>query len=288
MTERDLRALLDDAADDTGCAAVSPASVVRRERRRRARLRWGGGVSVGVAAAVVGVLVLTSGGSPAPVDQAQDPAPAVTTSPSASAPGSPSAECEAALVVDGERYVGIGSTRRTPPLSGRRVEATVPGCNDTGGTGPGSSDTPVRADVVEGVPSTTAVVWLDTLYVREGAELPASTDAWFRPLRCASDGPTVLIGDWLGVTTTKEVRFDGDLRTPLSIRFRIDETTLKSADYLGYTIRISDTGSADPALDKHAAQEALWSSRAQLRVQVHCDGGRFVADSFTLVPRDAG
>ena len=302
MTERDLRRLLDDAADDGATTPVTVRDLAIRDRRERMRRRRGFAV-VSVAAgslAVVGLVVLTTGADPTPGGLAISPP--VTTSATSISPTSPfttqvttqpapsstsgsvsSASCVGLVVVDGVGFEGYRTPERPPTLSGRSLPAIEPACNDTNQAD--GREREIEVEEIEGI-STGSAVWFEgSLFVRRGADLPESTDKWFRRLACSGDGPTDLVGNWIGVTSKKKVRFDGDIRTPLTIDFVIQETTPRSGDYVGYTIRIADDGGADPALDKHAVEEALQSSRADLRVDVHCDGDDFVADSFELVPR---
>lgn len=286
-----LRVAFDEAADDTGRLPVTAADVIERDRSRTRRRRAVAGAAAGAGLVAASVLIATAGPSGQPGAPRSTPGlearPTQTpTAPAVIEPGrgsGGSSACIFSIQVGGVAYDGSGTPERQPPLTGRTVPATVPGCNDTGGTG--APDEEIEVAEIEGVSSEVAVFWQDAVLVRRGAELPAGSEAWFEPLTCASDGPTDLVGRWLGVTTRQEVRFDGDLRAPLRITFVIEETTPAADDYVGYTIRIQDEGGAEPALDKEAAEEALWSSRARLRVQVHCEGERFVADGFGLAPR---
>lgn len=267
--------------------------VVDRDRSvTRRRRGWvGGAVAAAGLVAVVSVIVAGSPerteppGAAAPKTSitGRPPTATLTARPPGVVTQNPSASCALVVEVDGWTYFGYRPTERTPPLTGRTIQGVVPACNDTGGSD--GEDEAVDVEEIEGVSTDVAVWFAGSLVVRSGAELPASADAWFEPLTCASDGPTDLIGRWLGVTSQQEVRFNGDVRAPLRIEFIIEEIMPASDGYVGYTIRIHDEGGADPALDKEAVQEALWSSRARLRVQVHCDGTRFVADAFGLVPK---
>lgn len=296
MTERDLRRLLDDAADDGARKPVTVGDVAMRDRRERVRRRRGIASVVAIAAAsLVGVVVVTStSADPMPDGIAISPptlpmpttptTPQVTTEPRSPRSGSvSSASCVALVVVNGVGYQGYRNPERQPALSGRSLPAIEPGCNDTNQAD--NPDNEVEVQEIEGIATSTAVWFAGSLFVRRGAELPEFTDEWFRPLACSADGPTDLVGTWNGVTSKKEVRFDGDIRAPLTIEFVIEQTTPRDGDYEGYAISIADDGGADPALDKRAVEEALQSSRADLRVTVHCEGDDFVAESFELVPR---
>lgn len=290
-----LRTAFEQAADDTGRAPVTATDIIERDRShshsRTRRRRAVAGLAAGAGLVAASVLIATAGPSGPPEEPRSSPGLEARPTPTPAAPdvvdpsrgSGGSAACIFSIRLGDVAYDGSGTPERPPPLTGRLLPATVPGCNDTGGTG--APDEEIEVAEIEGVSSEVAVFWQDAVLVRRGAELPAGSEAWFEPLTCASDGPTDLVGRWLGVTSQQEVRFDGDLRAPLRITFVIEETTPASDDYVGYTIRIHDEGGADPALDKQAAEEALWSSRARLRAQVHCDGDRFVADGFELAPR---
>ena len=97
---------------------------------------------------------------------------------------------------DGATYEGVRPPDRRPALTGRTDTAVLPGCNDTGAD-VDPPDEEVEVHEVEGVPTSVAVWAFDSLFVREGEELPASADAWWarpacdrrersgRPARCS-------------------------------------------------------------------------------------------------------
>ena len=200
--------------------------------------------------------------------------------------GIASASCVMQLSYDGAVYEDApkGPPDRRPLLTGRTDTAELPGCNDTGGEDEPSEQ--VTVEELEGVPMTTAVWSMGGVLVRRGEALPAFAEGWYGVPGCSLDGTVDLVGRWLGVTTEKEVRFDGDLRPPLRIELFVEPGAGNPDELQRYTLRVHDDGAASPALDKQLAEEALWSARSSLAVAVVCDGDRYVAQSFALLPRD--
>lgn len=196
--------------------------------------------------------------------------------------GQPSGLCALQLVYDGVAYDGAprGDPDRTPDLTGRTGTGRVSGCNDTGGEEEPAQD--VTVEEIDGIPMTTAVWAMGSLLVRRGETLPASTEDWYGVPTCDLRDPVTLTGRWLGVMSEKEVRFDGDLRTPLWIDLAVEPDQGNPPELVGYTLRVHDDGGADPALEKSFAEEALWSSRSLLAVEVTCGGERFTARGFSL------
>jgi hypothetical protein len=193
--------------------------------------------------------------------------------------------CALEMSYHGARYVSApkGPPDRSPALTGRTATATLPACDDGGGDGQGPED--VQVSQIDGVPLNTAFWWDNTIMLRSGAALPESLDALYQPPVCRFPGQVQVTGRWLGVTTSKKVRFDGDLRTPLRIELYVEKADDPTADLEGYTIRVHDDGDAQPALDKTMAEQALWSSRAALKVALVCNRDAFQAASFGTVPR---
>lgn len=86
----------------------------------------------------------------------------------------------------------MGGLRRDPEVTGEQVEAVMPGCNDTGGEQP--PDETVSAGVLRGIDPGTALLWDDTVFVREGRRLPAWIRRWRTPPTCATPGTFTLGG----------------------------------------------------------------------------------------------
>ncbi|GAA1477200.1 hypothetical protein GCM10009623_16460 [Nocardioides aestuarii] len=198
--------------------------------------------------------------------------------------GESEASCVLVVDYDGARYESAprGTPDREPELTGRTATGVLPGCNDTGA----DEDPPgeeVEVQEIEGVPMSVAVWVAGDLAVRQGEDLPASADAWWGRPACDQREPTTLTGTWLGVRTEKEPRFDGDLRTPLTLTLRVEPGHDNPPALERWTLRVVDDGGAEPALDQEDAERALWSTRALLAVTVTCDGPRYRATGYDLV-----
>ena len=133
------------------------------------------------------------------------------------------------------------------------------------------------------MPMSQAVLTDDGLYLADGAKLTNKLRAWFRSPTCDHMGTVTMVGRWYGVTSNREVRFDGDIRPPLRISFAVETTDPATDRYDGWEIRIRDTGAADPALTPDDVKRALWSD-ALLEVKVHCVGKDFTAEAFRVLP----
>ena len=133
------------------------------------------------------------------------------------------------------------------------------------------------------MPMSQAVLTDEGLYVADDAKLTEAMRAWFRSPTCDHVGTVTMVGRWYGVTSSKEVRFDGDIRPPLRITFRVESTDPQTDRYDGWEIRIRDTGAADPALTTSDVKRALWSD-ALLEVKVRCAGKAFTAEAFRVLP----
>jgi hypothetical protein len=289
MTEHDLRHLLDTAADDKHRDPLTSAAVVgaadRLGRRRRTIVSLSLAAAAVVTIAAIGLATRTLIDDPAGTAGPTSPTPSATEPTQGNdALGDPSAQCAMKVRFDGHVYEGApqGNPDRTPELTGRTVTVQVPACDDGGGAT--ESEYSFTLEEIAGVPMSTAV-WGNGLLVRRGATLPPLTDDWYGKPTCTLTEPAQLVGQWVGVMTEKEVRFDGDLRPPLYVDVDIEPDSGNPADLERYTLRIHDYGDAAPGLDRHMAEEALWSARAALEITVTCDGPRFVATAFALRPR---
>lgn len=178
------------------------------------------------------------------------------------------ASCAAVLEVDGVRFVGTGELRRTPETTGRTVPAVQPGCDDSGGQDDaGSADEPVEADVLADVAPDVAVLLSGTLYVRDGEPVPTAVRTLLTPPLCTSAGTVELSGDWLGVMTSREPRFDGDLRVPYRLEVRVVEGP---AVYVGTTLDLRVNDDAAATLTPDDVRTSLWQG-GRLTAEVRCD-----------------
>jgi hypothetical protein len=293
VTNNDLRNLLDRAADDGGRPPFDPGFLRTRGRAVRRR-RAIAGVVAGTTAVVL-VMALT-GRAPAPApDRALPRAPSYsptpppttgTQSPSSSHPPDglpPSASCVSAVLINGVAFYAVDAPLRVPSLSGRKIRALSLGCDEANGDGQTGIKISVRA--IAGVEPADAVWWAGSILVREDiGRLPPLIDDLQRPPACSAFSPSTLIGHWLNVTQQAKMQFSGDFKPPLSITLQIVAVEPSTPGLERWSVTISDDGSAVPGLDRTMAEEALWSSRSMLQIEVHCDGSRFVADAFALGP----
>jgi hypothetical protein len=226
---------------------------------------------------LVGLVTAGCGGSTTPtVDEVT---PTTSTAPEA-AGGGAAASCAAAVRYDGNLYLGQGQLRRDPATTGRLVDGSVPPCNDTGGASEEAE--PAQLAELEDVPVETAVLFNGGVYVREGADLPASTEPWFTAPDCTSDGEFDLVGDWLGVESHHQPRYDGDIRPPYRVEVHVTEGP---ADYLGATIQVHADSDTDPTLGPDDVKESLWEG-GQVMALTRCADGRFEAVSLRVPPAE--
>lgn len=195
--------------------------------------------------------------------------------------GNGAASCVALIKYQGHDYLGHGDLKRDPATTGRQVTATIPGCDDTGGQGPADPDETVKVNELADVPLETAFLGGNGIYIREGRELPAATRIWFRAPRCATAGRFRLVTDWLGVTSRKKPRFDGDIRAPYRLEVHVNKGPGK---YLGTTITVHADATAQPALGPKDVKASLWEGR-RLVVVASCDDDRFQALSLWVPQR---
>jgi len=196
--------------------------------------------------------------------------------------GHTEADCAAEVLLDGQRYTGYGELLTTPPTTSRTAVGVRPGCDDTGGREVDDSER-VTVHELKGIPMTTAILVNGQLYVANDAELTPEMRAWFRAPGCSHEGSVTLVGRWLGVTSDKPVRFDGDVRAPLRIELAVERSSPDIPAYDGWRIHVSDDGSAVPALRPADVKAALWDD-ALLEVRVHCEGRAFMAEGFRVLP----
>lgn len=179
--------------------------------------------------------------------------------------------CPAAVEIDGVTYNGAGPTRRTPATTGDTLVAVLPGCDDSGGQDDAVEAEQIEVEVLTDVDPDLAVLWHESIYVRDGRALPASTRAWFTAPRCTTEGPFNLVADWLGVMGPKKPRFDGDLRLPYRLEVRVTEGPSR---YVGATLTLRAGRATDPALSPADVKASLWEG-GRVTASVTCRGGRF-------------
>jgi hypothetical protein len=165
-----------------------------------------------------------------------------------------------------------------PPTSGPAGTATRLSCDD--GTGPSPEE---DIDVVElrDVPLDRAFLSHGQLYVRDELDFPEAARSWFEPTSCDETESFELTGQWLGVESSREVRFDGDLRPPYRVTAWVSEGP---AAYVDTLVTVHATARTEPQLGPEDAKRSLWEG-GDVVAQVHCEAGRFVADGLTTPAR---
>jgi hypothetical protein len=216
--------------------------------------------AVAVGLALSAALLSSCGGSSSPADDR------------GGRPGTGAqASCVAAVVYDGNTYHGRGRLQQNPDTTGEVVDGSIPGCNDTGGDAEPAED--VQLEELSDVPLETAVLFHGSVYVRDGHQLPASTQAWFEVPECSEAGEFELTGDWLGVGSDKKVRFDGDIRLPYTVEMHVTDGPQQ---YVGATINVHAFESTSPALGPADVKNSLWEG-GQVHAHIDCNEGRYEA-----------
>lgn len=194
--------------------------------------------------------------------------------------GGGEASCAAVIELDGHTYWGRGGLDRIPPTTGEALPAVVPGCDDSGGQDEPVRDESVQVQVLDGVEPRVAVLYHDTLYLREGESLPEETAAWFRASRCTTEGEFELTADWLGVRSSRKTRFDGDVRLPYRMMVRVTEGP---APYVGGKVTLRASAPTGPTLTPEDVKSSLWEG-GRVEATVRCEEGRFVLVAVRPLP----
>ena len=189
--------------------------------------------------------------------------------------GESAASCVAVVEVDGASYYGEDEPDGKVPVTGELVDAVLPGCNDTG-SWRDEPDEEVTAEVIEGVPPDVAVLYADSLHVREGARLPAAAAPWYASASCTGPGELRLAGRWVGVSEPAAPHFDGVLDPPYDVAIEVDEGPRR---YVGSVLEVQVDEETDPVL---ARSDRVRLDVARLRATVTCRDGGFVATSVRL------
>ncbi|MGZ8737144.1 MAG: hypothetical protein ACXWW7_08270 [Nocardioides sp.] len=174
----------------------------------------------------------------------------------------------------GERYAGHGELRRMPQTAGPVGTATRVTCDDGNGE---SEATEMDVEELADVPLDRAFLSHGQLYVRQDLGFPEAARAWFEKTPCDEDGRFELTGQWLGVRSPNEARFDGDLRPPYRITAWVVEGP---AAYVDTLVTVHATESTDPPLGPEDVKGSLWEG-GDVTARVHCEDGRFVADGLS-------
>jgi hypothetical protein len=182
--------------------------------------------------------------------------------------------CADLVDYDGHGYSGHGELQRTPEVAGPAGTATRRPCDD--GNGAAAAEE-IDVDELRDVPLDRAFLSDGQLYLREDLDVPEAARAWFARTTCDEAGAFELTGRWLGVTSRRKVRFDGDLRPPYRITAWVTEGP---APYVDTRVAVHATSETDPQLGPEDVKRSLWEG-GHVTARVHCDGGRFVADGLS-------
>lgn len=197
----------------------------------------------------------------------------VATIASACTAGDESASCAALVKVDGHSYYGHSGPERPVPTTGEMVDATLPGCNDSGG--PEEPAVAVTAQVIDGVPVETAVLHDGVVHIRDGARMPASSTAWFDGTFCTGTDTFRLLGRWRGATEPGAPYFDGTLEPPYDVMVDVEGPPGR---LVGERVDVQVTTETTPVLTDEDLDRM---PGATVRATVRCEDGAFVAVAIT-------
>jgi hypothetical protein len=193
-------------------------------------------------------------------------------------PGGDEASCPYVVKFDGLTWSTIGS-EKSPVTEGTLGEGVVPRCDDGNGV---SEERTVQVDRIQGVDPTRAVaVNGEILLPVDGEGLPPGLLDAQRAVRCTLDGKVELLGQWTGVVSRREARFDGDVRPPYRIDFETSDPRVTDG-YARVLIQAQGTTESRPL--KPQQVEALLGSDADDLLTAHCAGPRFVVDRLRAAP----
>lgn len=190
----------------------------------------------------------------------------------------PEEACAPTIDYDGNTYLGHGELVRSPSTTGRTEVGLMPTrCNDQPDDPQATGVAEVTVEELRDLPIDRGFLWKGTLYVRADRRFPVLARGWFEAPPCRGKGSIDLAGQWLGVRSRHEPRFDGDLRPPYRLEVRIDDGP---DEYRGSTIEILATRLTHPGIGPVDVRRSLWRS-GELHATAHCDKGRFVADALS-------
>jgi hypothetical protein len=186
------------------------------------------------------------------------------------------------LQFHGRDYEGVSVA--VAPEAGRDLgDGVSPPCNDSGAT-PGA---PGRVPLAElaGVSTKDAVLVRgrdDVVMVRRGLDpIPPEVRRLMSAPACASaDVPLRLEGPWLGIIGA-DGKTEIDLVPPYDVDVRVRSAS--SDRYLRAELALRVPTELGRPITRDDIHRALWHPGI-VSAQVHCDGGRFVADEITTTP----
>ena len=189
-------------------------------------------------------------------------------------PGGGGAACAFVVRWEGRTWTGIGSDRT--PVTGEVLgEGVVPRCDDGNGA---SEQRQVEVRRIRGVDPAQAVVVNGAILLPDDAEgLPRGLEDAQRPVVCRLAGTVELVGRWTGVVSSREARFDGDVRAP----YRIDFVTEDPRVTEGYArVRLEARGTVRSRPLRAEQVQALLGGESEDLLTTHCRGERFVVDAL--------
>lgn len=185
-----------------------------------------------------------------------------------------SADCADLVRYDGHLYHGHGELQRMPATTGPAGTATRLGCDDGNGASP---EEDIEIVELADVPLGRGFLSHGQLYVRDDLDFPEAARVWFDPVLCGDAERFVLTGRWLGVESSRKVRFDGDIRPPYRLTAWVTEGPQA---YVDTRVTVHADRHTDPQLGPDDVERSLWEG-GDVTAEVHCDDGRFVADGLT-------
>jgi len=247
--ERELRASLARAAERAPLYRGLRAPAVRRGPR--------GAVVLGAAAVVVLVAAGVAG-----LLSARDT-------------NTLAGSCPSVMTFQGSTYQPSEELTRLPTVGHRLGSGRRPVCEDGGGP---SHERATSVRAVVGTPSSEAVYVGDTVWTNADlAGLPASLASSRDPVICGSSRTVTAVGQWIGVESSRRVRFDGDVRAPATMKLLTADPAVVPPSFARVLLDVRLTG-ATVGLARQDVTAMLQGGRAA-EVAMRCVDHRFVAIS---------
>lgn len=189
------------------------------------------------------------------------------------AESSDTAVCAATLDFAGRSYTGYGEVTAIPPDSQPLGEGVFPPCDD--GFGGGSAETVQVRRLAGFDPKEAVVVGREEIFLADDLEpVPARIRVYFDAVRCSTDGPFTVAGQWIGVSAHAK----GNLEPPYDMTVLVRSGDDGGEQYRRSYIDIRVTRDTRPEPDRADVKIALWGP-GTVTGRVNCEDGRFVADA---------
>ncbi|CAN5141327.1 hypothetical protein BH18ACT9_BH18ACT9_02890 [soil metagenome] len=181
------------------------------------------------------------------------------------------ASCADLVEFAGTTCAGHGDLDRVPETSGRTSTGTRLGCDDGNGA---AADERVEIEELRALTLDEGFLVNGQVYLPQDAEeLPAAARAWFEVTTCEDHGAFEVSGTWLGVTSARETRFDGDLRPPYRVTLRVTQGPER---YVDNRVTVRADEQTEPQLGPRDVKRSLWEG-GDVVAQLYREDGRFVA-----------